>query len=755
MQIGARAEAFFGFDALSVEGYFGFDALLRFSPLYLIVEISTGFSVKVFGIGVLGVHLRGSLEGPTPWHITGSASIELLFFCVSRRRRRDVRRAPRRDAAADRGAARRSRRSSRSSTAGGPRCPAPDGCSSACASSATPTCSCCTRSGSLQVSQRFAPAQPAARQGRQPEAVRTSTRPRVSVDAGGVAGRARPARENVRRGAVPRHGRRRQAVGAGVRAARERRRARRRRATPGPPVRRATRNVRYETIIVDTAFERHTIAFFEFWAELFAHFVAGAAIAKSDALAGDSEQRHQPFADKVAVAGDRLRRRAPGRQQPRSAARPRSASHAEATAHLADGVAADPTLADTIHVIPCAEVNVGGMSDQPIAVVLVPAVGPPGARRPGRRRPTRRDRAASAASIDVTLHDQRRQDRRRHDVTEPVAATSQLYGPGDVIGIDAASDRAHRAAQLDHQLRDQLPAVRRVLRGGLPLALHAGQAVRRRAAAAPVADARRPRGGRVRPTTRRCRTAAAVHRGDRPGRARSPPADTLWAWAHVHVNGALGGDPERPRRQRARLGADGRRQPRLGLLAAAQPAHPREPTPAYHAFVVPTFESGRLAGLGKDPDGAAFADPGRLGRRPDRPGPRPLPRLPPLVLPHGRGRRLRVPRAAARAAHRRLRGSAGATIDVQDPGAEPAGDPRARRRPAPGRRAAGAAQHAERRRARRVRASTSSGLRRTRTPSRARSPRSSTSPPTTPSNAAADANAGDRPARSSRTTRTR
>ena len=82
VQFGTKAELFFGFDALSVEGYFSFDALLRFSPLYFEVVMATGFSVKVFGVGVWGVHLRGSLSGPQPWHIKGSASIELLFFSI-------------------------------------------------------------------------------------------------------------------------------------------------------------------------------------------------------------------------------------------------------------------------------------------------------------------------------------------------------------------------------------------------------------------------------------------------------------------------------------------------------------------------------------------------------------------------------------------------------------------------------------------------------------------------------------------------
>ena len=80
VQFGARADAFFGFDAFSVQGDFGFDALLRFSPLYFIVDISAGFSVKVFGVGVWGVRLKGTLEGPAPWHVHGSAEISLLFF---------------------------------------------------------------------------------------------------------------------------------------------------------------------------------------------------------------------------------------------------------------------------------------------------------------------------------------------------------------------------------------------------------------------------------------------------------------------------------------------------------------------------------------------------------------------------------------------------------------------------------------------------------------------------------------------------
>ncbi len=80
VQFGARAELYFGLSAFNIDGHLGFDALFRFSPFYFIITISTSLSVKVFGIGLFSVRFRGSLEGPTPWHVEGTGSISLLFF---------------------------------------------------------------------------------------------------------------------------------------------------------------------------------------------------------------------------------------------------------------------------------------------------------------------------------------------------------------------------------------------------------------------------------------------------------------------------------------------------------------------------------------------------------------------------------------------------------------------------------------------------------------------------------------------------
>lgn len=82
VQFGARAELFFGFDSVKLEGHLGLDALFQFSPFYFIVEISASISLKVFGVGLFSVRLKGTLEGPTPWRISGKASVSILFFSI-------------------------------------------------------------------------------------------------------------------------------------------------------------------------------------------------------------------------------------------------------------------------------------------------------------------------------------------------------------------------------------------------------------------------------------------------------------------------------------------------------------------------------------------------------------------------------------------------------------------------------------------------------------------------------------------------
>lgn len=83
VQFGAKAELRLGFSDFGIEGHLGFDALFRFSPFSFIVHVSAGVSLKAFGVGLFGIDLDFTLEGPAPWRAHGRGSISLLFFEIS------------------------------------------------------------------------------------------------------------------------------------------------------------------------------------------------------------------------------------------------------------------------------------------------------------------------------------------------------------------------------------------------------------------------------------------------------------------------------------------------------------------------------------------------------------------------------------------------------------------------------------------------------------------------------------------------
>ncbi len=191
--------------------------------------------------------------------------------------------------------------------------------------------------------------------------------------------------------------------------------------------------------------------------------------------------------------------------------------------------------------------------------------------------------------------------------SHPVPKDVELYGPGDVIGIDqAAIVRTEPRHWVTNFETNYLPYVEFYEEDFpwryTPSASSAG-------------------GTRMRPWLTLLVLAedefadrATTSGGPLPvievlDQAAFPAFETLWAWAHVHVNGALGGDRSNHGDNATRL---------ANLLAADRDlAYSRLLSPrilrantAYHAFLVPSFESGRLAGLKKDPTGAAFPTQG-------------------------------------------------------------------------------------------------------------------------------------------------
>ena len=88
-----------------------------------------------------------------------------------------------------------------------------------------------------------------------------------------------------------------------------------------------------------------------------------------------------------------------------------------------------------------------------------------------------------------------------------------------------------------------------------------------------------------------------------------PPAEEGWAWAHAHFNSELSSavvesDATRAS-ERAEQAINAEPDSACSRLICPRKLKPKT---AYHAFLIPTFESGRLAGLAHDDIAALFSD---------------------------------------------------------------------------------------------------------------------------------------------------
>lgn len=350
VQLGCSAEAFFGFDAFSVEGHFSFDALLRFSPFYLTVEVSTGFSVKVFGVGLWSVHLRGSLEGPTPWHIKGSAEIEVLFFSfdvdvdVTFGESRAETLPPIAVLPAIRTELEKLDTWRATLPASGQLFVSLRDLGSAGLLVLHPV-------GTLQISQRFAPLNlPLDKIGNQ----KPSDVSQVAVTAGTLVVQgamredfaAAQYREmsDAEKLSAPAY----EPFDSGVELAAA--------GAPWATGPLAQRNVRYESIVIDTAFKRLQQSFVKYWDALFTHFTKGAAVARAGVSLA-TEKRKQPFDAKIALS-EQTYTVASQTDNSELSAGATFGSYTEAQAHLLEQTRRDPNLAEAIHVIPSSEVRV-------------------------------------------------------------------------------------------------------------------------------------------------------------------------------------------------------------------------------------------------------------------------------------------------------------------------------------------------------------------------------------------------------------
>lgn len=84
LQVGARIDAVFSAAGATISGYLEFDALVQFSPLYYIVDVEGGLSVKFKGRSLASVNFAGFLEGPNPHRIKGSVRFSILWWSISK-----------------------------------------------------------------------------------------------------------------------------------------------------------------------------------------------------------------------------------------------------------------------------------------------------------------------------------------------------------------------------------------------------------------------------------------------------------------------------------------------------------------------------------------------------------------------------------------------------------------------------------------------------------------------------------------------
>lgn len=82
VQFGASVDFLFKVWKVRVVGYLFFDALFQFNPFYFKITIGAGLAVMWGSRELFGIHLKGSLEGPTPWRIKGKASFRILFVKI-------------------------------------------------------------------------------------------------------------------------------------------------------------------------------------------------------------------------------------------------------------------------------------------------------------------------------------------------------------------------------------------------------------------------------------------------------------------------------------------------------------------------------------------------------------------------------------------------------------------------------------------------------------------------------------------------
>jgi hypothetical protein len=195
------------------------------------------------------------------------------------------------------------------------------------------------------------------------------------------------------------------------------------------------------------------------------------------------------------------------------------------------------------------------------------------------------------------------------DLTQPLSQNIALYGPGDIVGIDTRAVVRLEPREWITNFESNYFAAIDFYDEDFPW---------RYTPATPDGGGLRLRPWIALVVLAETEFQEGKNSGNRPlpyvtvaDAGSFPPADQLWAWAHVHFNQSLSGSPSElvssdmtavlPRVQSIVS-----QNPDLAYSRILCPRRLADNT-AYHAFLMPVFETGRLAGLGQTPDAAPFA----------------------------------------------------------------------------------------------------------------------------------------------------
>jgi hypothetical protein len=83
VQMGARVSVFAEVGGFGIDGGGSFDTLIQWSPFALEVAFAAWLRVFSSAGTLLAISVALNVTGPTPWHVTGKASVQVLFFSIS------------------------------------------------------------------------------------------------------------------------------------------------------------------------------------------------------------------------------------------------------------------------------------------------------------------------------------------------------------------------------------------------------------------------------------------------------------------------------------------------------------------------------------------------------------------------------------------------------------------------------------------------------------------------------------------------